>query len=54
MMALLHPDDSTLHTGKIYYFPLHISIFVLLLLRQHRGSAATTSGVAGIGLGAPG
>jgi hypothetical protein len=27
------PDISTLHTGKIYSFPLHFSSFVLLLLR---------------------
>jgi len=61
-----HPDNSTLHTGKMYSFQLHISRCVLLLLRQRRGSAATTwaprpntckktkSGAAGIGLGGPG
>jgi hypothetical protein len=60
------PDNSTQHAGKIYSFPLHISIFVLLVLRQRRGAAATTwalrsstckkttSGAAGIGLGTPG
>jgi hypothetical protein len=37
-----HPDSSTLHTGKIYSFLLHISRFVLLLLRQRRGAAAKT------------
>jgi hypothetical protein len=60
-----HPDISTLYTGKMYSFPLNISRFVLLLLRQRRGAAATTwaprsskylrkttSGAAGIGLGA--
>jgi hypothetical protein len=36
------PDNSTLHTGKIYSFPLLIIRFVLLLLRQRRGAAATT------------
>jgi hypothetical protein len=34
--ALAHPDNSTLHTGKILSFPLHISRVVLLLLRQRR------------------
>jgi hypothetical protein len=34
------PHNSTLHTGKIYPFPLNISIFALLLLRQRRGAAA--------------
>jgi hypothetical protein len=59
------PDNSALHTGKIYSFPLHISRFVLILMRQRRGAAATTwaprsntydktSGAAGIGLRAPG
>jgi len=28
-----HPDNSTLHKGKIYSFPLHIRRFVLILLR---------------------
>jgi hypothetical protein len=37
-----HPDNSTLHTGKIYSFPLHISNFFILLLRQRRGAAART------------
>jgi len=36
------PDNSTLHAGKVYFFPLQISTFVLLLLRQRRGAAATT------------
>jgi hypothetical protein len=36
------PDILTLHTGKIYSIPLHISRFVLFLLRQHHGAAATT------------
>jgi hypothetical protein len=55
------PDNSTLHTGNIYLFSLHISRFVLLLLRQRRGAAAagttikylrkTTSGTVDIGLG---
>jgi hypothetical protein len=34
---------AKLHTGKIYSFPLHISKFVLLLLRQRRGAVAATS-----------
>jgi hypothetical protein len=38
-----HPDSLKLHTGKIYSFPLHISKFVLLLLRQRRGAVAATS-----------
>jgi hypothetical protein len=58
-----HPDNSALHTGKIYSFPLHISRFVLLLLRMRRGRRGndlgttikylkkTTSGATGIGLG---
>jgi hypothetical protein len=33
-----HPDNSTLHTGKIYSVPLHISRAVLLLLRQRRAA----------------
>ena len=37
-----HPDNSTLHTGKIYSFPLHLSRIVLLLLRQRRSAAAAT------------
>jgi hypothetical protein len=37
-----HPDNSTLHTGKIYSLPLHISRYSLLLLRQRRSTAATT------------
>jgi hypothetical protein len=37
-----HPDNSTLHKGKIYSFPLHISRVVLLLLRQGRGAAGAT------------
>jgi hypothetical protein len=57
-----HPDNSALHTNKTYSFLLHISRFVLLLLRQRRGATAktwtpqsstceiTTSGDAGIGL----
>ena len=36
------PDNSTPHTGKIYSSPLHISRFVLLLLRQSRGAEAAT------------
>jgi hypothetical protein len=28
--------------GKAYSFPVHISRFVLVLLRQRRGAAATT------------
>jgi hypothetical protein len=59
------PDNSALHTGKIFSFPLHISRFDLFLLRQRRGAAATTwaprsisretmSGAASIGLDAPG
>jgi hypothetical protein len=61
----VHPDNSTLHTGNIYYFPLRISRFYLLLLRQSRRRGndlgttikylrKTSSGAAGIGLGAPG
>jgi hypothetical protein len=37
-----HLDSATLNMGKIYSFPLHISRFVLLLLRQRRGAAAAT------------
>jgi hypothetical protein len=37
-----HPGNSALHTGKIYFFLLHISRVVLLLLRQRRGAVATT------------
>jgi hypothetical protein len=37
-----HPDNPALHTGKIYFFSLHISRVVLLLLRQRRGAAGTT------------
>jgi hypothetical protein len=37
-----HPDNLALHTGKISSFSLHISRFVILLLRQRRGDAATT------------
>jgi hypothetical protein len=37
-----HPDNSRLHTGKIYSFPLRISRVALLLLRQRRGAAGTT------------
>jgi hypothetical protein len=37
-----HPDNSKQLAGKIYSFPLHISRFTLLLLRQRRGAAATT------------
>jgi hypothetical protein len=37
-----HPDNSEKHTGKIYSSPLHVSRFVLLLLRQRRGAATTT------------
>jgi hypothetical protein len=37
-----HPDNLALGTRKIYSFPLHISRFVLRLLRQRRGAAATT------------
>jgi hypothetical protein len=28
-----HPDNSTPHAGKIYFFPLHISRVVLSLLQ---------------------
>jgi hypothetical protein len=35
------PDNSTLHMGKVYFFPLHISRVVLVLLRQRRGAAGT-------------
>jgi hypothetical protein len=60
-----HPDNSALHAGKIYSFPLHISRFLILQLRQRRGDAARTwendqvpakrtSGAAGISLSAPG
>jgi hypothetical protein len=34
------PDISALYSGKIYFFPPHISRFALLLLRQRRGAAA--------------
>ena len=37
-----HPDNSALHTGKLYLSPLHNRRFVLLVLRQRRGAAATT------------
>jgi hypothetical protein len=36
------PDNSTLYAGQVYSFPLQISRFVLLLLRQRRGAAATS------------
>jgi hypothetical protein len=41
----VHPGNSMLHMGKMYSFPLHISRFVLLQLRQlrqRRGFAAKT------------
>jgi hypothetical protein len=38
------PDNSSLHTGKNYYFPLHISRVVLLLLRQRRGTTGIAPG----------
>jgi hypothetical protein len=37
-----HPDNSALHTAKMYSFPLHIRRFNLFLLRQRRGAAAAT------------
>jgi hypothetical protein len=36
-----HPDNSALHMGENYSFPLHISRFVLLLLRQRRGAVVS-------------
>jgi hypothetical protein len=36
------PDNLALKTGKNYSFPLDMSIFVLLMLRQRRGAAGTT------------
>jgi macrodomain Ter protein organizer (MatP/YcbG family) len=58
------PDNSSLHTGKIYSFPLHISSFFspAATASRRRGNdlgatikylRKTTSGAAGIGLGAP-
>jgi len=60
--ASSHLDNSTLHTGKTSFFPMHISRVVLILLRQRRSRGndlgttikylrKTTSGAAGIGLG---
>jgi hypothetical protein len=58
-----HPDNSTLHKGKIHSAPVLICIVVLLLLQQRRGAEGedlgstmkylrqTTSGAAGTGLG---
>jgi hypothetical protein len=37
-----HLDNSTLITGKINSFPLHIGKFFLLLLRLRRDAAAKT------------
>jgi hypothetical protein len=37
-----HPDNSTLHKGKIYSFALDISRFVIFVLRQLRAAAAAT------------
>ena len=39
-----HSDNSTLHAGKIYSAPLHISRVALLLLRQDRGAAVNDLG----------
>jgi hypothetical protein len=39
-----HPDNSALHTGKIFSLPLNISRFVLILLRKHGGAAETALG----------
>jgi hypothetical protein len=37
-----HPDNTTLHSGKTYsFFLLHVRRFVLHLLLQRRGAAAT-------------
>jgi hypothetical protein len=37
-----HPDNSMLHTVKVYSLPLRVSRVALLLMRQRRGAAATT------------